>query len=68
MSGPHIHTPDDGRGRRQVLVDGRTVKRVVYADTRRGLVRYHNDPPKVHKHGKRFIERTRRGAVEVLPL
>ncbi|MFA4294426.1 hypothetical protein P2B08_17705 [Xanthomonas perforans] len=68
MFGSHIHTPDDGRGRRQVLVDGRPVKRVVYADTRRGLVRYHNDPPKVHKHGKRFIEKTRRGTVEVLPL
>uniref|UniRef100_UPI003F7FC659 hypothetical protein n=1 Tax=Xanthomonas sp. 0924 TaxID=2835534 RepID=UPI003F7FC659 len=68
MSGPHIHTPDDGRGRRQVLVDGRPVKRVVYADTRRGLVRYHNDPPKPDKHGKRFIVRTRRGTVEVLPL
>ena len=64
----HIHTRDDGRGPRRVFVDGRPMDRVVYADTRRGIVRYHNDPPKLDKYGKRVIERTRRGVVTVEPI
>lgn len=63
--GNHIHTAGDGRGLRRVKVDGREVDRVIYADTRKGIVRHHDKPSRLHKHGKRFIERTRRGKVEV---
>jgi len=61
----HIHTWSDGRGLRRVTVNGKEVDKVVYADTHKGIVRVHDMPPRVHKHGKRFIERTRRGKVEV---
>lgn len=61
----HIHAVGDGRGLRRVTVDGGQVDRVVYADTRKGIVRHHDTPPRLHKHGKRVIERTKRGVVEV---
>ncbi|APG04953.1 hypothetical protein BJI69_14330 [Luteibacter rhizovicinus DSM 16549] len=65
MADQHIHTPDDGRGHRQVYVNGKPMKRVVYADTRRGIVRYVPEPPRANKRGDGVIERTRRGKVEV---
>lgn len=61
----HIHIAGDGRGPREVLLNGKPLANVVYADTRNGVVRHHDQPPKVHKHKKRLIERTRRGLVEV---
>ncbi len=63
-----VHMPGDGRGRRRVLLNGREVSGVVYADTDRGVVRMHDRPPRMHKHGKRCIERTRHGIVEVFPM
>ena len=36
MADPNIHTAGDGRGAREVYVNGTLMKRVVYADTRRG--------------------------------
>lgn len=35
----HIHTPKDGRGLRDVFVDGKLVNLVFFADTKRGIVR-----------------------------
>lgn len=64
----HIHVRGDGRGPRQVYLNGKPIMQVVFADTRKGVVRFHDRPAKVHKHGKRFIERTRHGLVEVRPL
>lgn len=66
MNGEHIHTPDDGRGRRKVILNGKELKNVVFADTRKGKVRFVDDPPKVHKHKKRVITRTKYGTVEVV--
>lgn len=63
-----VHIAGDGRGQRRVLLNGREMRNVVYADTDRGVVRFLDQPPKVHKHGKRMIERTRHGMVEVFPL
>jgi len=68
MVDPNIHTPGDGRGARRVYVDGKLVERVVYADTRRGIVRYEVFPPRLDKWGQRFIMRTRRGKVRVEPI
>lgn len=62
----HIHTPRDGRGPRRVLVDGREVKRCLYADTRRGIVDCYRYPLKLHKYRKRAITQRLRGVVEVL--
>lgn len=63
----HIHTPNDGRGLRMVTVNGVVLNNVTYADVKKGIVRFHDNPPKVHKHRKRLIERTLRGRVEVFP-
>jgi hypothetical protein len=68
MVDPNIHTPGDGRGARRVYVDGKLMERVVYADTRRGIVRYEAFPRRLDKLGERFIVRTRRGKVTVVPL
>lgn len=62
----HVHIAGDGRGDRDVYLNGKPLRNVVYADTRRGVVRLYDSPPKVHKHGKRVIQRTRRGVVEVV--
>jgi len=64
-SNSHIHTCDDGRGRRLVMVDGKPVEKVFYADTRKGVVRYFATPMRLHKRRKRAIERTKRGKVEI---
>ena len=68
MVDPHIHMPNDGRGPRNVYVNGKLMKRVVYADTRRGIVRYVDEPARIHKRRETVIERTRRGKVEVKPI
>lgn len=61
----HVHTPSDGRGRRRVLLDGHVVEKVVYADTRKGVVRHYDSPVRIHRHGKRAVQRTKHGKVEV---
>ncbi len=63
-----VHIAGDGRGARKVLLNGKEIGHVIYADTSRGVVRFIDNPPKLHKHGKRLIERTRHGVVEVFPL
>lgn len=59
----HIHTPGDGRGRRRVLVDGREVKRVVYANTVTGEVRHYEDPIRIVDDEP--VTHSMRGHVEV---
>ena len=63
-----VHIPGDGRGPRRVTCNGVEVRCVVYADTTRGIVRYHPHPLQIHKHGKRLIERTKRVKVEVIAI
>jgi hypothetical protein len=54
-----IHEPDDGRGHRKVFVDGQEVGRAIYADERRGFVRF---IPDVRTP---FTHEVMRGRVEV---
>jgi hypothetical protein len=64
--GKHVHTALDGRPRnRLVFLNGRLIYGVVYADTRRGIVRVVGNPIKVDRWGKRVLTRTLRGVVEV---
>lgn len=63
----HIHTADDGRGLRRVLLDGVEVKGCVYADTRRGVVVLMREPLAIRKRDGHLITLRRRGRVEVLP-
>jgi hypothetical protein len=61
-----IHTPDDGRGTRRVLVNDKELSRVFFADTQRGIARYYRHPLKLDRWRKRVLSRTKRGRVEVL--
>lgn len=61
----HIHTPDDGRGLRDIFVNGRKIDSAFYADTRRGIVRAYRDPIKLDKWRKRALTKTLHGVVEV---
>ena len=37
QSGEHVHWADDGRGRREVFLDGERLECVTYCDTRAGI-------------------------------
>lgn len=65
MTKLHIHTVGDGRGLRDVFVNGRLKYQVFYADTKRGIVRAYRIPLRIHKWGKRLLTVTLRGHVEV---
>lgn len=67
MNPEHIHEGSDGRGPRDVFVNGNQVKGVVYADTRKGLVRCIHQPPKLDKYKQRLITFTLKGDVVVRP-
>ena len=63
--GNHIHTTGDGRGPRDVFLNGKLIDRVMYADTSAGFVRVVGNPVKLDKWKKRVLTRTLRGVVEV---
>lgn len=58
---PWVHRGDDGRGPREVYLDGKLIGRVLYADERRGFVHVHED-------GNSLVHLTLRGKVEVRPV
>ena len=66
MNEPYIHTPDDGRGPRVVLLNGKPIGMACYADELRGIVRVYDDPPRLDKYKKRILTRTLHGKVEVV--
>lgn len=61
----HVHTGGDGRGARDVFLDGTLINDVMYADTKRGIVRITTRPIRLDRFGKRVITKTLRGTVEV---
>ena len=61
----HIHTPDDGRGLRDVFVNGKLVMQVFYANTRTGVVKKYREPLKLNKWRKRVLTETLHGDVRV---
>lgn len=65
MFHPWVHTPGDGRGQRQVYLDGQRVGRVVYANTRTGVIRAHHDPVKFCPRREVARSYKRRGIVHV---
>jgi oligoribonuclease NrnB/cAMP/cGMP phosphodiesterase (DHH superfamily) len=65
MKTDHIHTPKDGRGLRDVIVNGKLVDHVFFADTRRGIVRAYKYPLRLDKWRKRVLFETLHGVVEV---
>lgn len=67
MNESPIHTPGDGRGLRDVLLDGKPIKHVVYADTEKGKVRVAWYPYRINKRRQMIRHYTMRGHVEVIP-
>lgn len=68
----YVHVAGDGRisedrkhWKRVVFLNGKEIDGVVYADTKRGIVRVCRHPLKLDKHHKRVLTRTIRGHVEV---
>ena len=68
----HIHAPDDGRGGRDVYVDGVKVDFCTYADLKQGFVRYNlrdkTDPTRARINRRRKDVRwaKKRGSVKVV--
>ncbi len=62
----YVHTPYDGRGTRDVFLNGNKIDRVIYADEKRGIVRVIHSPPRVDERNKRVLWKTMRGCVEVV--
>lgn len=62
----HIHTPGDCRGAREVYLNGGRISHVLYADTRKGIVRYCPAPVRINRRrGDCVLTRTKRGKVTV---
>lgn len=62
----HIHTPNDGRGLRDVFLNGKLIEGCVYADTQEGIVRCHILPLRLDESGNIAV-RQFNGKVEVKP-
>ena len=62
----YVHTPYDGRVKRDVFLNGNKIDRVIYADEKRGIVRVVGNPIRIDKWHKRVLWRTLRGRVEVV--
>ncbi|KPG98353.1 hypothetical protein AEQ67_13445 [Pseudomonas sp. RIT-PI-q] len=46
QSGEHVHYWDDGRGRRDVFIDGLTETKVIWCDTKAGIAVVADSPLK----------------------
>ena len=66
MAPSHIHTPHDGRGNRDVFLNGKKIDHVIFADERRGIVRAFRYPLRLDKYKKRVLSQTFRGSVVVV--
>lgn len=60
------HWVADGRGERAVYLNGVKVARCIYADTERGIVRFHDDPPQIGPDDT-IVEHELHGTVAVYP-
>lgn len=58
-----VHTPDDGKGRRIVKVNGIEIEHAIYADTEKGVVIAHKIPLEVDNDELKTVEFS--GRVEV---
>mgnify|MGYP003619138938 FL=1 len=45
-SGKHVHCLDDGRGRREVIINGQPVTHVIWCDTKAGIAIVADQPIK----------------------
>lgn len=66
MKKPHIHTPNDGRGWRDVYLDGKLIDRVIFADEKRGIVHVVHNPLRIDKYKKKVRFKVLHGSVVVV--
>jgi len=62
----YVHTWNDGRGIRDVFLNGKKIEHVLYADEKRGIVRVTIWPIRLDKWRKNVLCKTLRGRVEVV--
>lgn len=62
----HIHTRSDGRGARDVFVNGNKIKYAIRADTKKGLVIFVPQPLRANRSGTEIYTRALRGEVKVV--
>ncbi len=61
---PGIHYVGDGRGRRDVFVNGHQINHVVYANERKGIVEFAPHPLRAKRNGDVYTRKLR-GVVTV---
>lgn len=64
----YIHRPDDGRGIRNVYVDGQPLQKCCYADEKLGIAHAYVFPYKLNRHGTAAMRFKVRGRVYVAAL
>lgn len=62
---PWVHQVCDGRGLRDVYVDGVKIECATYANTRTGEVRYNGKEPQLTPDKQSVLEHTTHGKVEI---
>lgn len=67
QSGEHVHWADDGRGQREVFLDGERIDCVTYCDTKVGIAVVAEMPLRC-TDGKRIDYRPVWGEINVVPL
>ncbi len=65
MDEPHIHKVHDGRGLRTVFCDGEQIHRCIYADTKRGVVKFYGRDPVMNAECDGYLIHERCGKVVV---
>lgn len=53
-------------GKVTVKLNGKTVKKCIFADDKKGAVEYYLNPLRLDKHGDRAITQRRRGKVQII--
>lgn len=64
---PHIHYANDGRGLRDVFVNGNKITNVVHADEKKGIVEFAPRPLRPNRIGGVYTRKLR-GIVTVSPI
>lgn len=59
ISNPRIHYVGDGRGLRDVFVNGHQINNVVYANEQRGIVEFAPRPLKSKRNGEVYTRKLR---------
>ncbi|ASN67315.1 hypothetical protein 7F11_57 [uncultured Caudovirales phage] len=67
QSGEHVHHWDDGRGRREVIIDGQPVTHVLWCDAMAGIAVVADQPIK-SSNGERVDSHPVWGEVKVLSI